>query len=54
MITVAHRLYTIRQADRILFMDKGEILDCGSHDELLERLPQYAEMVKAGKGEQHE
>ncbi|MEK4039393.1 thiol reductant ABC exporter subunit CydD [Paenibacillus sp. FSL F4-0122] len=54
VITVAHRLYTIRQADRILFMDKGEILDCGSHDELLERLPQYAEMVKAGKGEQHE
>ncbi|WP_438496948.1 thiol reductant ABC exporter subunit CydD [Paenibacillus sp. IHBB 3054] len=54
MITVAHRLYTIRQADRILFMDKGEILDCGSHDELLERLPQYAEMVKVGKGEQHE
>ncbi|MFB5760410.1 thiol reductant ABC exporter subunit CydD [Paenibacillus medicaginis] len=45
MITVAHRLYTIRHADRILFMDNGVLLDCGRHDELLARLPQYAEMV---------
>ncbi|MFB5267455.1 thiol reductant ABC exporter subunit CydD [Paenibacillus enshidis] len=46
MITVAHRLYTIRHADRILFMDNGVLLDCGRHDELLARLPQYAEMVE--------
>ncbi|MGG4104083.1 thiol reductant ABC exporter subunit CydD [Paenibacillus lautus] len=45
MITVAHRLYTIRHADRILFMDNGVLLDSGHHDELLARLPQYAEMV---------
>ncbi|MGV2686421.1 ATP-binding cassette domain-containing protein, partial [Clostridium perfringens] len=45
MITVAHRLYTIRHADRILFMDNGVLLDSGRHDELLARLPQYAEMV---------
>ncbi|CAH0121685.1 ATP-binding/permease protein CydD [Paenibacillus sp. CECT 9249] len=49
MITVAHRLYTIRQADRILFMDNGALLDSGRHDELLARLPQYAEMVDAGR-----
>ncbi|SDS22420.1 ATP-binding cassette, subfamily C, CydD [Paenibacillaceae bacterium GAS479] len=45
MITVAHRLYTIQQADKILFMDNGVLVDSGRHEELLERLPQYAEMV---------
>ena len=45
MITVAHRLYTIRQADQILFMDHGVLAAAGPHDELLERVPQYAEMV---------
>jgi ATP-binding cassette subfamily C protein CydD len=45
MITVAHRLYTIQQADKILFMDNGVLVDSGRHDELLERLPQYAEMI---------
>ncbi|WP_028595089.1 thiol reductant ABC exporter subunit CydD [Paenibacillus assamensis] len=45
MITVAHRLYTIQHADHILFMDNGVLVDSGRHDELLERLPQYAEMV---------
>ncbi|MEC0254810.1 thiol reductant ABC exporter subunit CydD [Paenibacillus lautus] len=47
MITVAHRLYTIRHADRILFMDNGALLDSGRHDELLARVPQYADMVDA-------
>ncbi|OIB00544.1 thiol reductant ABC exporter subunit CydD [Paenibacillus sp. LC231] len=47
MITVAHRLYTIRHADRILFMDNGALLDSGRHDELLARLPQYADLVDA-------
>ncbi|WP_339313605.1 thiol reductant ABC exporter subunit CydD [Paenibacillus sp. FSL M7-0896] len=45
MITVAHRLYTIRQADHILFMDHGVLAAAGPHDELLERVPQYAEMA---------
>ncbi|AIQ52892.1 thiol reductant ABC exporter subunit CydD [Paenibacillus sp. FSL R7-0331] len=45
MITVAHRLYTIRQADHILFMDHGKLAASGVHDELLECIPQYAEMV---------
>ncbi|QJC53141.1 thiol reductant ABC exporter subunit CydD [Paenibacillus albicereus] len=46
MVTVAHRLYTIQHADRILFMDDGVLIDSGSHDELLERVPSYAEMVR--------
>lgn len=45
MITVAHRLYTIQHADNILFVDQGTIVDSGRHEELLKRLPQYAEMV---------
>lgn len=45
MITVAHRLYTIQHADKILFMDHGVLVDAGRHNELLERLPQYAEMI---------
>nr|WP_249436167.1 thiol reductant ABC exporter subunit CydD [Paenibacillus sp. Marseille-Q4541] len=47
MITVAHRLYTIQHADKILFMDNGVLLGSGRHDELLEQLPHYAEMVDA-------
>ncbi|MGE6576769.1 thiol reductant ABC exporter subunit CydD [Paenibacillus xylanexedens] len=45
MITVAHRLYTIQHADNILFMDNGVLVDSGHHNDLLARLPQYAEMV---------
>lgn len=35
-IVIAHRLATIQKADRILVMDKGEIVEMGSHDELLQ------------------
>lgn len=45
MITVAHRLYTIRHADKIWFMDHGALIGSGRHDELMERLPAYAEMI---------
>ncbi len=45
MITVAHRLYTIQDADQIVFMDHGAVVDTGRHDELIGRLPLYAEMV---------
>jgi len=45
MITVAHRLYTIQDADQIIYMDKGAVVDTGQHHELVERLPLYAEMV---------
>lgn len=46
MITVAHRLHTIRQADRILVLDNGRLLGSGRHEELLAGLPAYAEMVE--------
>ncbi|MDQ1234646.1 ATP-binding cassette subfamily C protein CydD [Paenibacillus sp. SORGH_AS306] len=45
MITVAHRLYTIQDADQILYMDNGVVVDSGHHHELLARLSPYADMV---------
>lgn len=45
VITIAHRLHTIRQADRILFMEQGRLIGSGSHDELLHTLPAYAQMI---------
>ncbi|SFT32782.1 lipid A export permease/ATP-binding protein MsbA [Halomonas saccharevitans] len=39
---IAHRLSTIERADRILVMEQGEIIEQGSHDELLARDGAYA------------
>lgn len=40
-IVIAHRLATILHADKILVMDGGMLLDCGTHEELLERCALY-------------
>jgi ATP-binding cassette subfamily B protein len=44
-ITIAHRLSTIRDADQIVVLDQGEIVERGTHDELLERRGLYAALV---------
>jgi ATP-binding cassette subfamily B protein len=44
---IAHRLSTIRDADLIVVMDGGRILEQGSHTELLQRRGAYWEMVQA-------
>ena len=42
---VAHRLNTVRDADRILVLDDGRVVGDGTHAELLERCPTYATLV---------
>ncbi|MBF6301055.1 ABC transporter ATP-binding protein [Nocardia amamiensis] len=43
VVMVAHRLRTVRRADRIVFLDSGRIVEEGSHDELLRRGGRYAD-----------
>jgi len=40
-IVIAHRLATIKQADKIIVMDQGEIVETGSHQELLKKEDGY-------------
>jgi len=44
-ITIAHRLSTVRDADQIVVLDKGQIIERGSHEELMERAGAYAALV---------
>lgn len=50
VITVAHRLHTIKTADQILFMEKGQLLAVGTHETLLATLPAYKDMVTIQQG----
>ena len=43
-IVIAHRLSTIRKASRIIVLDKGEIREMGSHDELLQKGGYYSQL----------
>lgn len=45
-IAIAHRLTTLRQADRILVFDRGRLIEQGSHADLLSIDGQYARMVR--------
>ena len=47
VITIAHHLNTIRNSDQIIVMDKGLVLDTGSHEELMKRCDFYKDMVDA-------
>lgn len=44
VVMIAHRLSTIRNADQILVMEKGCLIESGTHDELLKKDGKYAQM----------
>ncbi|SFQ29291.1 NHLM bacteriocin system ABC transporter, peptidase/ATP-binding protein [Butyrivibrio proteoclasticus] len=44
-IVIAHRLSTVRDCDKILVLDHGEMVECGTHDELIQKNGAYAELV---------
>ncbi|MYW00908.1 ABC transporter ATP-binding protein [Streptomyces sp. SID3343] len=43
VVMVAHRMRTVRRADRVVFLDGGRIVEDGTHDELLRRAGRYAD-----------
>jgi ATP-binding cassette subfamily B protein len=46
MVVVAHRLSTVVDADQIVVLDEGRVVAAGTHTELLERSPLYAELAR--------
>ncbi|MCT2534700.1 thiol reductant ABC exporter subunit CydD [Aquibacillus koreensis] len=50
IITVAHRLHTIKQADCILYLEKGTLIGKGTHEELMENTEDYLTMLKEQQG----
>lgn len=45
-VLISHRFSTVRMADRILFLEHGQLLEMGSHEELLEKNGKYAELFR--------
>ena len=50
---VSHRMATIRRADHILVLEKGRLVDQGSHDELALRCETYREFLQVERAKAH-
>ena len=50
MLIIAHRLSTVRRCDRIIVVDKGEIIEDGSHDELMAAKGAYYNLYSQQEG----
>lgn len=53
LLVIAHRLSTIQNADQIVVLKNGRIIDCGKQRELLERCPLYLNMWQTHIGGKH-
>ena len=51
-ILIAHRVSTIEQMDKILFVDDGRVVAFGKHEELYASCPEYRKMVDLQKLEE--
>ncbi|WP_211653129.1 thiol reductant ABC exporter subunit CydD [Planococcus alpniumensis] len=50
VITIAHRLHTIRNASRIIVLDTGRVEAIGTHEELMDNFSAYRSMIEAQQG----
>ena len=46
MVVVAHRLSTVKNADQIIVIDKGKVVEVGNHVSLIEKRGAYYNLVK--------
>ena len=54
VIMIAHRLSTIKRVDKILVFDKGQIIETGNHDDLIEKNGLYKQLYKLQLEDQNE
>jgi ATP-binding cassette subfamily B protein len=50
IVIVAHRLSTVKEADQILVLDEGVIVEKGDHDFLLKSEGVYSQLIKNQRG----